>query len=114
MQDVNAPKQAVWNQILDLNSYKGKVNRVLECKNYVMKHIDTDKGRRWNIKTKMVVSVLPGYRYEYYCDHIYAPDCDSLTWSLDYDKLSGENLYFVVVFDYRVHSTSNCLTLIYI
>ena len=27
-------------------------------------------------------------KYEYYCDHVYAPDCDSMTWSLDYDKLS--------------------------
>jgi len=89
VQDVNAPKQAVWNQILGFNSYKGKVNRVRECGNYEVKPVDHENGsRRWNIKTKMVVSVLPGYKYEYYCDHVYAPDCDSLSWSLDYDKLS--------------------------
>ena len=27
-------------------------------------------------------------QYEYYCDHTYSPGCDSVTWSLDYDKLS--------------------------
>lgn len=85
VQDVKAPKSAVWNQILDLQSYVGKVDRVRECENY---HVKKNDDGRWNIKTKMVVSVLPGYKYEYYCDHVYAPDCDSMTWSLDYDKLS--------------------------
>ena len=59
VQDVKAPKSAVWNQILDLQSYVGKVDRVRECENY---HVKKNDDGRWNIKTKMVVSVLPGYK----------------------------------------------------
>jgi len=58
VQDVAAPREAVWNQILDLNSYKGKVPKVNESKNYVVKN--NDDGSR-TIKTKMVLGVLPGY-----------------------------------------------------
>ena len=58
VQDVAAPREAVWNQVLDLNSYKGKVPKVNECKNYVV-HKNKDGTR--TIKTKMVLGVLPGY-----------------------------------------------------
>lgn len=85
VQDVKAPKKAVWNQILDLNDYMGKVNKLKECQNYFFQRNDDGTYR---IKTKMVVGVLPGYSYEYYCDHTYFPKLDSMTWSLDYDKLS--------------------------
>ena len=85
IQDVNAPKSAVWNQILDLDHYVGKVNKLKECKNYVAKK---NGDGTHTIKTKMVVGVIPGYSYEYYCDHIYSPKDDSVTWTLDYDKLS--------------------------
>lgn len=57
VQDIAAPRQDVWNQILDLNSYKGKVPKVLSCKNYF--ESATRDGKRF--KTKMVVGVLPGY-----------------------------------------------------
>ena len=58
IQDVNAPKEAVWNQILDLDHYVGKVNKLKECKNYfVKKNADGTS----TIKTKMVVGVIPGY-----------------------------------------------------
>jgi len=40
------------------------------------------------IKTKMVVGVMPGYKYECYYDHTLHPKSSSLTWSLDYDKYS--------------------------
>lgn len=58
VQDINAPKDAVWNQILDLDSYVGKVNKVKECKNYYVK--DNGDGTV-RIKTKMVLGVMPGY-----------------------------------------------------
>lgn len=83
VQDVDAPKSAVWNQILNLNDYKGKVPKVKECKNYVFKK---NGDGRYTIKTKMVVGVMPGYSYENYYDHTYIPEADSLVWSLDYDK----------------------------
>jgi len=85
IQDVAAPKKAVWNQILDLDSYKGKVNKLKECKNYLVKK-NLDGTMR--IKTKMVIGVMPGYSYENYYDHCYSPKDDSVTWSLDYDKTS--------------------------
>lgn len=58
VQDVEAPKEAVWAQILDLDSYKGKVPKLNECKNYYVKK--NDDGT-FSIKTKMVVGIIPGY-----------------------------------------------------
>lgn len=64
VQDVDAPKDAVWNQILDLDSYKGKVPKVLESRNYYIG--ETKDGAR-RIKTKMVLGVLPGYSVSLLC-----------------------------------------------
>ena len=58
IQDVNAPKDAVWNQILDIDHYVGKVNKLKECKNYYVKKNGDGTS---TIKTKMVVGVIPGY-----------------------------------------------------
>ena len=51
-------QEAVWNQILDLDSYKGKVPKVSECKNYVAK---LNEDGTSTMKTKMAVKVIPGY-----------------------------------------------------
>ena len=59
IQDVDAPKEAVWAQILDLDSYKGKVPKVNECQNYDVSQNPEDGTCR--MKTKMVVGVIPGY-----------------------------------------------------
>jgi len=58
VQDVAAPKEAVWSQILDLDSYKGKVPKVNECKNYLVKKNEDGTS---TIKTKMALKVIPGY-----------------------------------------------------
>lgn len=58
VQDIRVPKKEVWEQILGLNDYKGKVPKVNECINYC-DAINEDGSR--TIKTKMVVGVLPGY-----------------------------------------------------
>jgi hypothetical protein len=58
VQDVEAPKEAVWAQILDLDSYKGKVPKLNDCKNYFVKK---KEDGLFCIKTKMVVGILPGY-----------------------------------------------------
>jgi hypothetical protein len=63
VQDVEAPKKAVWNQILDLNSYKGKVSKLKECKNY---DITKNRDGSTTIKTKMVIGVVPGYSVRWY------------------------------------------------
>ncbi|KAG7344257.1 polyketide cyclase / dehydrase and lipid transport domain containing protein [Nitzschia inconspicua] len=85
VQDVDAPKAAVWSQILDLDSYKGKVPKVNECKNYA---VQQNADGTTTMKTKMVVGVIPGYAYTSFYDHTYHPEKDSLTWRLDYDKSS--------------------------
>jgi hypothetical protein len=58
VQDVAAPRSAVWSQILDLDSYRSKVSKVNESRNYYVKrHPDGT----CTIKTKQVLGVLPGY-----------------------------------------------------
>jgi len=85
VQDIDAPKGAVWNQILDTGSYVGKVNKLKECANYFLGRNDDGST---TIKTRMVIGVLPGYKFECYYDHTFVPDKNSLVWSLDYDKTS--------------------------
>jgi hypothetical protein len=63
VQDVEAPKSAVWSQILDLDTYKGKVPKVNECKNYVVKQ---NEDGTTTLKTKMVVGVIPGYAVSFF------------------------------------------------
>lgn len=58
VQDIHAPKAAVWNQILDLEHYKGKVPKVNHCSNY---HVSKKPVNHQKIKTRMVLGVLPGY-----------------------------------------------------
>lgn len=60
IQDVHAPKEAVWRQILDIDSYGDKVSSVKECKNYSFQ-VNTNKGGNIRFKTKMVIGVMPGY-----------------------------------------------------
>jgi len=86
VQDVDAPKPAVWNQILGLDEYVGKVKKLNICKNYFVEKEGEDGAVR--IKTKMVIGVLPGFSYENYYNHRYTPASNSMTWQLDYDKTS--------------------------
>jgi hypothetical protein len=59
VQDIDAPCDAVWGQILDLDNYKKKVSKVLESKNY---KVSANKDGTYNIRTKMVMGVMPGYK----------------------------------------------------
>lgn len=59
IQDVHAPKCAVWNQILNFDSYVGKVSRLKECKKYFSQR---NKDGSTTIKVKMLVGVIPGYK----------------------------------------------------
>jgi len=63
IQDVNAPKEAVWSQILDLDAYKGKVGKVNEAKNY---YVHKNRDGTTTVKTKMVLGVIPGYSVSLY------------------------------------------------
>jgi hypothetical protein len=58
IQDVMAPKECVWKQILDLDSYHGKVPKLNVAKNYF---VGNNRDGTRTIKTKMVIGVMPGY-----------------------------------------------------
>jgi len=85
VQDVDAPREAVWSQILDYDKYKGKVAKVNEAKNYFVKQ---NRDGSATIKTKMVLGVIPGYSYTAFYDHTLHPSKNSVVWTLDYDKTS--------------------------
>ena len=58
VQDIEAPKEAVWNQILGMDEYEKKVAKVLECKNY---EVRKNENGSITIKTRQKLGVLPGY-----------------------------------------------------
>lgn len=58
VQDIEAPPDAVWNQILMMEEYKGKVPKVQECTNYVVKK---NEDGSFTVKTKQRLGILPGY-----------------------------------------------------
>jgi hypothetical protein len=64
VQDVQAPLQAVWYQILDMDHYTSKVKKVIGCQNY---HVQTQADQTIRFKTKQVLGVLPGYSVRSVC-----------------------------------------------
>jgi hypothetical protein len=78
-------KPAVWNQILGLDVYQGKVPKVKECHNYVVRK-NADGSH--SIKTFMKLGIMPGYSYTNHYDHTFVLEKDSMVWSLDYEKFS--------------------------
>lgn len=83
--DVAAPPEIVWHQLLDFNTYPQKAPKVSTCKIY--KRQKEGFGKE-HIFVHFVSPVLPGYRFQYFCDHTYEKSKKSLTWCLDYDRLS--------------------------
>ena len=75
VQDVHAPITAVWAQILHMEEYPNKVNKVLKCENYQVQEEEEEDAisatatptnkhvpkKILRIKTKQVLGVLPGY-----------------------------------------------------
>ena len=86
VQDIESPISDVWSQILSFGSYVGKVPKLKTSEIYEQKELE--EGNRKNIKVKMVIGVMPGYKYECYYDHVLHRDSKSLTWRLDYQKYS--------------------------
>lgn len=82
--DVAAPPDIVWGQLLDFDKYPGKVPKVGTCKVYNKRR----EGRSQRIFVHFISPLLPGYKFQYYCDHTYEVRKSSMTWSLDYDRLS--------------------------
>jgi len=75
VQDIEAPRDAVWSQILDLDKYTKKVSKVQESKNYFVQQM---KDGCYNIKTKMVMGVMPGYKVSWLCFCAFA--CQFFEW----------------------------------
>lgn len=80
VEDVAAPPNVVWGQLLDFGSYASKVPRIKVCENYEVSGCE--------LKTRFVVQACPGYSVEYFVRHVYAPHANALVWTLDYDRKS--------------------------
>ena len=84
VEDIRAPPDVVWSQLLTFETYPDKVPKVRECANYeVTKSSDEEV-----MKTRYGVKVVPGLSMEYYLRHVFHPRKNALTWTLDYEKQS--------------------------
>lgn len=92
VQDVNAPKDIVWGRILDYDSYSKMVPKTIESKNYKVENKKPSKKNPLSqiIYTRMKVG-FPVLKLEFFIKHLYYPEMNSLTWTLDYSKKSDFN-----------------------
>lgn len=86
VQDVKAPPSVVWKKILDYDNYATMVPKTVESKNYKVEN----KKNHQIIYTRMKVG-FPMLKLEFFVKHIYYPQLNSLTWTLDYSKKSDFN-----------------------
>mmetsp|Transcript_9824 Transcript_9824/g.13898 ORF Transcript_9824/g.13898 Transcript_9824/m.13898 type:complete len:332 (-) Transcript_9824:58-1053(-) len=89
VQDINAPVDIVWGRILDYDNYSKMVPKTLASNNY--KVIDNKPTKNdphtQTIYTRMTVG-FPILKLEFFIKHLYYPNLNSLTWTLDYEKKS--------------------------
>ena len=82
--DVAAPPEVIWECINDLKSYPRMVPGVAETQIY-----DTGSLRGGGTLTRAKYTLaLLGYRISYYLDLKYEPRLNSMTFHLDYTRLS--------------------------
>ena len=81
---IRAPPDVVWSQLLTFETYPTKVPKVKSCANYEV----TKEAGAELMKTRYVVGVVPGLSMEYYLRHVFHPDENALTWTLDYERES--------------------------
>lgn len=79
VQDINAPVEIVWSKITDYSAYPVMVENVKECESYEVKDD--------HIRTRFVISAML-MNVEYFIDHVYKPQENYLTWTLDYTRES--------------------------
>ncbi len=77
--DVNASVERVWSRILSFSSYPKWVDQVATCEEY--------KREGDKIYVRFVLDVL-GVGVEYYVKHTLRKSAGTMTWTLDYDRLS--------------------------
>jgi hypothetical protein len=86
VQDIHAPTDIVWGRILDYDHYADMVPKTIESKNYDV-HKSRGKDHHQTIFTKMKVG-FPILKLQFFVQHEYYPNLNSLTWTLDYSKKS--------------------------
>lgn len=84
VQDVKAPTNIVWERILDYNNYNKMVPKTMESQNYKVEH---HRHGAQTIFTRMKVG-FPMVKLQFFVKHLYEPQQNSLTWTLDYSKKS--------------------------
>lgn len=92
VQDVDAPTDVVWGRILDYDNYAKMVPKTVESKNYKVENVKPTKKDPLSqiIYTRMKVG-FPVLKLEFFVKHLYYPELNSLTWTLDYSKKSDFN-----------------------
>lgn len=92
VQDVDAPTDVVWGRILDYDNYAKMVPKTVESKNYKVQNVKPTKKDPLSqiIYTRMKVG-FPVLKLEFFVKHLYYPELNSLTWTLDYSKKSDFN-----------------------
>lgn len=92
VQDVDAPTDIVWGRILDYDNYSKMVPKTIESKNYKVIDVKPTKKDPLSqiIFTRMKVG-FPVLKLEFFIKHLYYPDLNSITWTLDYTKKSDFN-----------------------
>ena len=90
VQDVHAPPDVVWDRILDFDHYVGMVPKTAESSNYqVIRHKATKRDPlEQTIFTKMKVGLPLVPKMTFFVKHLYYPELNSLTWTLDYTRKS--------------------------
>jgi ribosome-associated toxin RatA of RatAB toxin-antitoxin module len=84
VQDVEAPPDVVWGQILDFDTYNQKAPSTSESQIYQTEKLLLGQQRIW---VRMKVG-FPMLKLQFFVNHLYDPHKNSLTWTLDYSKKS--------------------------
>lgn len=86
VQDVRAPTHIVWDRILDFNSYSKMVPKTMESQIY--KREKAGRAGAERIWVRMKVGFTPAPRLTFFVKHLYQPQLNSMTWTLDYSRKS--------------------------
>lgn len=90
VQDIAAPREVVWNHVVDLSGYVGKVPKLRSLNVYSSELRANQRGLQEVIeKAVYKVNVLPGYEYEYFVEHHASPAQGTLVFFLDYERCSS-------------------------
>jgi hypothetical protein len=85
VQDVAAPTDVVWGQILDFGTYKQKApSTYYESEIYKTEDLQDGQKRIW---VRMKVG-NPMLKLQYFVNHLHDPHNQSMTWTLDYSEKS--------------------------